>query len=141
MLVSGKEGKKKFHKARIKGFETKKQLTGLLYGTLGLKVRENGRVTVRQIETLRRGLTKALKKNFGQLWFRHSLAYAITKKPTEIRMGKGKGSIFTHVIRIRAGSLLCELDGYEPDSLMQLLKVVSKKLGLLSSILTERRYF
>jgi len=119
----------------------KKHLTQLAFGSFGLKSLENGRITMKQLETLRRGLSRYIKKNTAQLWFRQKPLFPITQKPTEIRMGKGKGSIFTHIIRLRAGSVFCEIEGILPELAIELLRVLATKLGVRTVILSKRRYF
>jgi large subunit ribosomal protein L16 len=133
--------RKKLHKSRIKGFEQKKHLNQLVFGNFGLKALENGRITPKQIETLRRGLSRFIKKNTAQIWFRQAPTYSISQKPTEIRMGKGKGNVVTRVIRIRAGSIFCEIEGLSDEVIVPLLLLVSTKLGIRSGIIRVRRYF
>jgi len=142
MVNSGhSDYQRKTQKARISGFEKKKHLTQLQFGSFGLKALENGRVTIKQLETLRRGLSRYIKKNTAQLWFRQKPSFSITQKPTEIRMGKGKGSILTQIIRLRAGSVFCEIEGLLPDVSLTLLRLVATKVGIRTGILCKRRYF
>jgi large subunit ribosomal protein L16 len=138
LLMSWKH--KKLHKLKLIGSEKKLHLTQLVFGSYGLKACESGRITLQQIETLRRGLSGFLKKNNAQIWFRHPLSFGLTQKPVEIRMGKGKGNITTHVMRLRAGTIFFELDGIVMTDAIQLLLQVQAKLCIKSTLLLGRRY-
>lgn len=135
-----KGSKKKLQKSRVYGIETKKHLTQLIFGAYGLRACESGRITPKQIETFRRGLSRYLKKNSAQVWFRHTPISSVSQKPIEIRMGKGKGALFTHVIRLRAGSIFCEIDGILEKQALVLLRLVAAKLSVRCSVLAVRRY-
>jgi large subunit ribosomal protein L16 len=81
---------RKQHKGRIKG--AAKGGTTLTFGAFGLKAQEPERVTARQIEAARRAMTRHMKRA-GRVWIRIFPDVPVTKKPTEVRMGKGKGSV------------------------------------------------
>jgi large subunit ribosomal protein L16 len=130
----------KRQKLRITGTEKKKQLIFLNYGSFGLKVCESGRISSSLLETIRRVFSRSLKKNVGQLWFRQGLNWPLTRKPVEIRMGKGKGAQSNTVIRIRQGSVFLEVESLQYDLMIQLLKVVAKKINLKSSLVFGRHY-
>ena len=107
----------------------------LIYGNIGLKVLEGGYLTPQQLEASRRILAKHLKKKTGQLWMRGFSLMPKTKKPKEVRMGKGKGPIKGTYLNICAGSILFELAGLSVALSIYLLNLVMKKLSLKCTIL------
>jgi len=96
---------RKAHKGRIKGMA--KGGSALNFGSYGLKALEPERVTARQIEATRRAITRHMKRA-GRVWIRIFPDVPVTKKPTEVRMGKGKGY---WAARVKPGRILFELDG------------------------------
>jgi len=99
---------RKAHKGRIHGLATSGQ--DLAFGQYGLKAMEPERVTARQIEAARRALTRHMKRS-GQVWIRVYPDVPVTKKPLEVRMGSGKGSVELWVCRVKPGRILFEVDG------------------------------
>src|SRR3954469_2100538 len=99
---------RKAHKGRIHGKAT--SCTDLDFGAFGLKAQEPDRVTARQIEAARRALTRAMKRS-GRVWIRVFPDVPVSKKPIEVRMGKGKGTPELWVARVKPGRVLFELDG------------------------------
>jgi large subunit ribosomal protein L16 len=99
---------RKFHKGRIHG--KAKGGTALNFGAYGLKAQEPGRVTSRQIEATRRAITRHMKRA-GRLWIRIFPDVAVSGKPAEVRMGKGKGSPEYWMCRVKPGRIMFELDG------------------------------
>ncbi|SLN40231.1 50S ribosomal protein L16 [Oceanibacterium hippocampi] len=103
---------RKAHKGRIKGVAT----TGatLNFGSCGLKAMEPGRITARQIEATRRAVTRHIKRQ-GRVFIRVFPDVPVSKKPTEVRMGKGKGSPEFWMVRIKPGRIMFEIDGVPLD--------------------------
>ena len=99
---------RKAHKGRIHG--NAKGGTELAFGQYGLKSQEPERVTARQIEAARRAITREMKRA-GRVWIRIFPDLPVSKKPTEVRMGKGKGSPEYWAARVKPGRILFELDG------------------------------
>src|ERR671916_1990577 len=99
---------RKAFKGRIHG--TAKGGTLLNFGSFGLKALEPERVTARQIEAARRAMTRHMKRA-GRVWIRIFPDVPVSKKPIEVRMGKGKGSPELWVCRIKPGRILFEVDG------------------------------
>jgi len=99
---------RKFHKGRCGGIRS--NLQELHFGQYGIKTTEAGRLSAKVIEALRRTLTRAFKRR-GHIWIRVFPDIAVTKKPSEVRMGKGKGSPDHWICRIQAGHILFEMDG------------------------------
>ena len=108
-MLSPKRTKfRKLHKGRIKG-EAKGGFD-LNFGSFGLKAIEPERITARQIESARRAMTRHMKRQ-GRVWIRIFPDTPVTQKPTEVRMGKGKGSVEYWAARVKPGRILFELDG------------------------------
>lgn len=104
------------------------------FGKIGLQSLEKGRITARQIETLRRTITGKMKRK-GKVWIRIFPHKPITEKPTLVRMGKGKGPLNYWACNIKPGNILYEVSGEDFFILKQALKAASKKLGLKTRIL------
>ncbi len=99
---------RKAFKGRIKGLA--KGGSDLNFGAFGMKALEPGRVSARQIEAARRAITRHLKR-VGRVWIRIFPDLPVSKKPAEVRMGKGKGSVELWVCRIKPGRIMFEIDG------------------------------
>ncbi len=108
MLQPNRTKYRKAHKGRIHGL-AKGGFT-LTFGAYGMKALEPERVTARQIEAARRAITRHLKR-VGRVWIRVFPDVPVSKKPAEVRMGKGKGSVEYWVCRIKPGRILFEIDG------------------------------
>ena len=108
MLQPKKTKFRKAFKGRIHG--NAKGGTSLNFGSYGLKTLEPERITARQIEAARRAITRAMKR-VGRVWIRVFPDVPVSKKPTEVRMGKGKGSPEFWAARVKPGRILFELDG------------------------------
>ena len=103
---------RKQHKGRIKG--AAKGGTTLNFGAYGLKALEPERITARQIEAARRAMTRHMRRA-GRIWIRIFPDVPISKKPTEVRMGKGKGSPEYWICRVKPGRIMFEIDGVSPE--------------------------
>lgn len=98
---------RKAFKGRIRGFS--KRGTIINFGRYALKSLEHARITENQIEAARKVITKYLKRS-GKLWIRLFANVPVTKKPTDVRMGKGKGPVEYYISRVSPGRILFELD-------------------------------
>lgn len=116
---------RKQHKGRIKGVA--KGGTTLTFGAFGLKAQEPERVTARQIEAARRAMTRHMKRA-GRVWIRIFPDVPVTKKPTEVRMGKGKGSVEYWAAKVKPGRILFEIDGVSEDVAREALRLAAMKL-------------
>src|SRR5580765_1701274 len=116
---------RKQFKGRIKG--AAKGGTELNFGAFGLKAMEPDRVTARQIEAARRAMTRHMKRA-GRVWIRIFPDVPVTKKPTEVRMGSGKGAIELWVTRVKPGRILFELDGVSVELAKEALALAAAKL-------------
>jgi len=116
---------RKAHKGRIHGVASSG--TGLAFGQYGLKAVEPERVTARQLEAARRALTRHMKRS-GQVWIRIFPDVPVTKKPIEVRMGKGKGGVELWVCRVKPGRILFEVDGVSIQTAREALTLAAAKL-------------
>lgn len=122
---------RKMHKGRIKG--TAKGGTSLTFGSYGLKAVEPERVTARQIEATRRAITRHMKRA-GRVWIRIFPDVPVTKKPTEVRMGKGKGSVEYWAARVKPGRIMFEIDGVPETIAREALSLGAAKLPIKTRI-------
>ena len=127
MLQPKKTKFRKAHKGRIKGIAT--SATSLNYGTYGLKALEAERITARQIEAARVAMTRFMKRA-GRVWVRIFPDVPVSKKPTEVRMGKGKGSPEFWACRVKPGRILFEVDGVTEEIAREALYKASAKLPI-----------
>jgi large subunit ribosomal protein L16 len=118
---------RKAHKGRIHGHATSG--VELSFGRYGLKALEPDRVTARQIEAARRALTRFMKRS-GRVWIRVFPDVPVTKKPLEVRMGSGKGSVEYWIVRVKPGRILFEVDGVTEDVARQAFALAAAKLPI-----------
>ena len=97
---------KKFRKIRIKRIEHRQ--TSLEFGSFGLRTLEGGQISSKQIQAVRRVITRKLKRT-GKLWIRIFPNIPVTKKPIEVRMGKGKGAVDHWVAVVKPGTIIYEI--------------------------------
>jgi large subunit ribosomal protein L16 len=116
---------RKAHKGRIHGLA--KGGTDLNFGAYGMKIVEPGRITARQIEAARRAITRHLKR-VGRVWIRVFPDVPVSKKPAEVRMGKGKGSVELWVARVKPGRIMFEIDGVAEDLAAEAIRLGAAKL-------------
>ena len=127
MLQPKKTKYRKAHKGRIRG--KAKGGTTLNFGSYGLKAITAERVTSRQIEAARRAITRHMKRA-GKVWIRIFPDVPVSKKPTEVRMGKGKGSPEYWACRVKPGRILFEIDGVTEETAKEALYKASAKLPI-----------
>lgn len=125
MLQPKKTKFRKAHKNRNTGLAHRG--SDVSFGEFGLKSIERGRMTARQIEAGRRAITRHIKRG-GKVWIRVFPDKPITKKPLEVRMGKGKGSVEYWVAQIKPGTMLFELQGVSKEIAMEAFSLASAKL-------------
>ena len=113
------------HKGRISG--NAKGGFVLNFGSYGLKSLEPSRVTARQIEAARRAMTRHMKRA-GRVWIRIFPDVPVSKKPTEVRMGKGKGSVEFWAAKVKPGRMMFEIDGVPVDVAREALSLAAAKL-------------
>lgn len=97
------------------------------FGEFGLKATERGRVTARQIEAARRAMTRYIKRG-GKIWIRVFPDKPITKKPLEVRQGKGKGNVEYWVCQVQPGRILYEMEGVSEEVAREAFRLATSKL-------------
>lgn len=122
---------KKVKKGKLSKLEFKSNT--LKFGEIGLKAEISGMISARQIESARRVITRKMKKK-GKIWIRIFPDLPITSKPTESRMGKGKGSVSHWVARVKGGTTLFEVCGVPENIGIEALIAGSKKLPVKAKI-------
>ena len=127
MLQPARTKFRKAHKGRIRGIATSAK--DLAFGQYGLKATEPERVTARQIEAARRALTRHMKRA-GQVWIRVYPDVPVSKKPLEVRMGSGKGSVELWVCRVKPGRIMFELDGVPGTIAKEAFSLAAAKLSI-----------
>jgi len=127
MLSPKKTKYRKQFKGRIHGM-TKAGAT-LNFGSYGLKSLEPERITARQIEAARRAITRQMKRQ-GRVWIRIFPDVPVTQKPTEVRMGSGKGSPEYWAARVKPGRIMFEIDGVPEDVAREALRLGAAKLPI-----------
>ena len=127
MLQPTRSKYRKAHKGRIHGKASR--VTKLNYGTYGLKAIQPERIIGKQIEAARVALTRYMERT-GKVWTRVFPNIPISKKPTEVRMGKGKGSPEYWACRVKPGRILFEVDGVSEDVAKEALYKASAKLPI-----------
>ena len=118
---------RKQFKGRIHGKATSG--ADLTFGSFGIKALEPERVTARQIEAARRAITRHMKRA-GRIWIRVFPDVPVSKKPTEVRMGKGKGSVDFWAARVKPGRIMFEIDGVPEDVAREALRLGAMKLPI-----------
>src|SRR6187397_105205 len=116
---------RKMQKGRVKGMATRGH--SIAFGQFGLKALEGGWITARQLEAARIAMTRAMKRE-GQVWIRIFPDKPITKKPAEVRMGKGKGSPEYWVACVKPGTIMFESDGVPLEIAQESLRLAAQKL-------------
>jgi len=106
------------------------------FGEFGLKALGRGRITARQIEAARRAMTRHVKRT-GKIWIRIFPDKPITKKPLEVRQGKGKGNVEYWVAQVQPGRMLYEMEGVSEEIAREAFKLASAKLPLKTAFVTR----
>jgi large subunit ribosomal protein L16 len=134
MLQPKRTKYRKQHKMRNTGLATRGNKVS--FGEFGLKATSRGRITARQIEAARRALTRHVKRG-GKVWIRIFPDKPITKKPLEVRQGKGKGSVEYWVAQIQPGRMLYEMEGVSEDIAREAFKLAAAKLPVRTTFVTR----
>ena len=132
MLLLPKRSKyKKVKKGKLSKYEFKSNT--LKFGTIGLKSRESGIISARQIESARQAIVRKINRK-GKMWVRIFPDLPITNKPKEVRMGKGKGSVAFWAVRIAGGQMLFEICGVSKPIAIQAFRTGGAKLPVKTKI-------
>lgn len=134
-MLSPKRTKfRKQHKGRIHG--NAKGGTALNFGQFGLKALQPERITARQIEAARRAMTRHMKRQ-GKVFIRIFPDVPVTKKPLEVRQGKGKGSVEFWAARVKPGRILFEIDGVNETVAREALSLAAAKLPIQTKFIAR----
>jgi large subunit ribosomal protein L16 len=128
---------RKMHKMKMKG--NAKRGDQLAFGSFGIKALDESWVTSRQIEAARIAITRFMKRE-GQVWIRIFPDKPITKKPAEVRMGKGKGAPEYWVAPVKRGRMLFEAEGVPLDVAKEALRLAAQKLPIVTKFVIRRDY-
>ena len=137
MLQPKKTKYRKMQKGRVKGLATRGN--EINFGSFAIKSLEPGWITSRQIEAARISVTRAMKRE-GQVWIRIFPDKPITKKPAEVRMGKGKGAPEYWVAVIKPGTILFEAEGISLETAQDALRLAAQKLPVKTKFIVRRDY-
>jgi large subunit ribosomal protein L16 len=137
MLQPKKTKYRRMQKGRMKG--NAQRGNQLAFGSFGIKAMESAWITGRQIEAARQAITRHMKRE-GQLWIRIFPAKPITKKPAEVRMGKGKGAPEGFVYPITPGRVIFELEGVSFEVAKEALRLGSQKFPITTKFVVRRDF-
>ena len=137
MLQPKKTKFRKMQKGKMKGNSQRGHQ--LAFGSFGIKTLEEHWLTGRQIEAARQAVTRYMKRE-GQIWIRIFPDKPVSKKPAEVRMGKGKGAPEYFVARVSPGRILFEADGVPLDIAKEALRLAAQKLPVKTKFIVRRDY-
>jgi large subunit ribosomal protein L16 len=127
MLLPKKTKYRKQMKGRITGVATRG--VDISFGQFGLKAEGTDRISSRQIEAARRAMTRYIKRG-GKIWIRIFPDTPITRKPAEVRMGSGKGSVDHYAAKVRPGRIMFEMDGVTEEVAREAMRLAAMKLPI-----------
>ena len=137
MLQPKKTKYRRMQKGKMKG--NTKRGAEIAFGSFAIKALEECWITSRQIEAVRQATTRYMKRE-GQLWIRIFPDKPVTKKPAEVRMGKGKGAPEYLVARVSPGRILFEADGVPLEVAKEAMRLGAQKLPILTQFVVRRDY-
>ncbi len=137
MLQPKKTKHRKAHKGRIRGNAQRGAM--ISFGSFGLKAMEPKWITNRQIEAARQALTRHMKRE-GNVWIRIFPDKPITRKPAEVRMGKGKGAPEFWVATVKPGTVIFEAEGVPMDIAKEALRLAAQKLPVTTKFVVRPDY-
>lgn len=128
---------RKAQKGRVRGLAQRGHT--IAFGSFGIKALEPGWITSRQIEAARIAMTRAMKRE-GQVWIRIFPDKPVTKKPAEVRMGKGKGAPEYWVATVKPGTILFESTGVPMELAKESLRLAAQKLPISTKFVVRKDY-
>lgn len=137
MLQPKKTKFRKQQKGRMKGNAQRGHQ--LAFGSFGIKTLEEGWITSRQLEAARQAVTRYMKRE-GQIWIKIFPDKPVTKKPAEVRMGKGKGAPEYFVARVTPGRILFEAEGVPVAVAKEAMRLAAQKLPVITKFVVRRDY-
>lgn len=136
MLIPKKVKHRKWHKPRRGNKGTASRTNTVAFGTVGVVATSHSWVTSRQIESARRVLTRYVRRG-GKIWIRIFPDRPVTKKGSEVPMGKGKGAPDHYVCTVKPGTVMFEMGGIPVDKAQEALNLASYKLPVKTKIITK----
>ncbi|MFI5148887.1 MAG: 50S ribosomal protein L16 [Bacteroidia bacterium] len=137
MLQPKRTKHRKTHKMKMKG--NAKRGSQLSFGTFGIKAMEGCWMTAKQIEAARVAVTRYLKRE-GQVWINVFPDKPITRKPAEVRMGKGKGAPEYWVAVVKPGRIIFEADGVSLETAKEAMRLAAQKLPVITKFVVRKDY-
>ena len=137
MLQPKRTKYRKMQKGRMKG--NAQRGNQIAFGSFAIKALEECWMTARQIEAARIAVTRFMKRE-GQVWIRVFPDKPVTKKPAEVRMGKGKGAPELWVATVRPGKIIFEIDGVNLETGKEALRLAAQKLPITTKFIVRRDY-
>lgn len=134
MLMPNRTKFRKVRKGRIRGVATKGNY--IAFGQYALQAQGNERITSRQIESARQAMTRYIKRG-GKIWIRIFPHIPVTKKPQDVKMGSGKGNPEFFVAKVRAGTIMFEMQGVEEDVAREAMRLAAHKLPVKTKFLVR----
>lgn len=136
MLTPKKVKHRKWQKGRSRSRTTETRGTVLVFGSYGLQALESHWITARQIEAARRAMTRSIQRG-GKIWTRVFPDKPVTKRPPEVTMGGGKGSVDHYVFPVKPGRILFEMDGVSREIAEEALRLAAHKLPMKTRIVSK----
>jgi large subunit ribosomal protein L16 len=136
MLIPKKVKHRKWQKGRSLNRKVETRGVVLSFGSFGIQALENAWINSRQIEAARKAITHFTKKG-GKIWIRIFPDKPITKRPPEVTMGGGKGSVEFYVFPVKVGRILFEIDGLDKETAEKALKRAGHKLPIKTRVISK----
>ena len=134
MLQPKRTKYRKMHRGHMRGLASRGNTVA--FGDFGLKALRPTWLTARQIEAARRAITRHMKRQ-GRVWIRIFPDTPVTSKPTEVRMGKGKGSVDFWAAKVKPGRVMFEIDGVSEDVAREALRLAAMKLPIKTRVVVR----
>ncbi|MEX2006990.1 MAG: 50S ribosomal protein L16 [Candidatus Saccharimonadales bacterium] len=135
MLMPSRTKYRKVRKGKIHG-ATATSLNKVVYGRFGLVSLSSDRISSRQIEAARQAMTRHIKRG-GQIWIRIFPHTPVTLKPTDVKMGSGKGSPEFFVAKVKPGTVMFEMDGVSEETAREAMRLAAHKLPVKTQFLSK----
>jgi large subunit ribosomal protein L16 len=135
MLMPKKTKYRKQMKGVMRGEATRG--VDIAFGQFGLKAESSERISSRQIESARRAMTRYIKRG-GKIWIRIFPDTPITKKPAEVRMGSGKGSVDHYAAKVKTGTVMFEMDGVTEEIAKEAMRLAAHKLPVATRFIVRQ---
>ncbi|MGH7157922.1 MAG: 50S ribosomal protein L16 [Candidatus Saccharimonadales bacterium] len=134
MLVPNRTKFRKVRKGKIRGVATSGHY--IAYGDYALQAQDNERITARQIESARQAMTRYIKRG-GKIWIRIFPHTPVTRKPQDVKMGSGKGSLEFFVAKVRPGTVMFEMQGVTEEIAREAMRLAAHKLPVKTKFIAR----